>query len=254
MKFKDEHVHLLKGLLVCETCGNHMTPYPSGKKDRYVKPYLCYTCTSVAQDGKESRCDVRALPARAFEDLVTRVLGDLGNSPAVLEECVRQTNGDADRVVEDLGTLRQSHLTRLGEMNKGIRRIIEYVKNSDKVPEDVTRELKELDRQRDEIGQSIEKVDMEIACRKKRVLDADLIRQQLQHFEHLVKVLPLEDQKELFQLLLKEVRVHPFDPGDDEESEAVVAKMRGRLYKAELTLHQLPGVGILRSLNGKSSD
>ncbi len=67
-------------------------------------------------------------------------------------------------------------------------------------------------------------------------------------------MLPLEDQKELFQLLLKEVRVHPFDPGDDEESEAVVAKMRGRLYKVELSLYQLPGVGTLRSPYGKNSD
>ena len=48
--------------------------------------------------------------------------------------------------------------------------------------------------------------------------------------------------------------MHPFDPGDDEESEAVVAKMRGCLYKVELSLHQLPGVGTLGSLNGKSSN
>lgn len=74
VRFKDDHVHLLKGLLVCGTCGNHMTPYPSGKKDKNGKPYLYYTCTSATQDGKEeSSCDVRTLPARAFEDLVGRV-------------------------------------------------------------------------------------------------------------------------------------------------------------------------------------
>ena len=254
VKFKDDHVHLPKGLLVCGTCGNHMTPYPSGKKDRNGKPYLYYTCTSVTRDGKESPCDVRALPARAFENLVTRVLADLGNSPAILEECLRQANGDAGRVVEDMETLRQSHLTRLGEISKGIRRIIEYVKTNDGVPEDMTSELKELDRERDQIGRSIEKMDMEIAYPKKKVLDADLIRQQIQHFEHLVKVLPLEDEKELFQVLLKQVQVYPFGPGDDEESDAVVAKVRGRLYKLDVNLHQLLGVGTLPSLNGKSSD
>jgi hypothetical protein len=46
------------------------------------------------------------------------------------------------------------------------------------------------------------KVDMEIAHRRKKGLDADLIRQQLKHFEHLVKVLPMEDEKELFQLII----------------------------------------------------
>jgi len=48
--------------------------------------------------------------------------------------------------------------------------------------------------------------------RRKRVLDADLIRRALQDFERLVGLLPLEDQKELFQLLLREVEVAPFDP------------------------------------------
>jgi hypothetical protein len=59
---------------------------------------------------------------------------------------------------------------------------------------------------------SIEKANLKIVHRKKKVLDADLMRSQLQHFERLVRVLPPEDQKELFQLLLGEVKVHPFDP------------------------------------------
>jgi hypothetical protein len=33
-----------------------------------------------------------------------------------------------------------------------------------------------------------------------------------------------------------------------------VAKVRGRLYRLEISVHQLPGVGALRSLNGGSSD
>lgn len=48
-KFKDEHIHLLKGLLHCGECGHLMTPFLSGKKDKEGKRYLYYTCTSVTK-------------------------------------------------------------------------------------------------------------------------------------------------------------------------------------------------------------
>ena len=234
-----------------------MTPYPSGKKDRKGNPYLYYTCTSVAQDGIHSPCTVRTLPARAFEDLVARVLSDLGHDPAILQACIDQANGDGTRVVTDLEERRHVLLSRQVEAQKGIHRIVEYIKTYDEVPSEIDQEMRALDKERHELQRSIEKTDLEIAHRKKKVLDADLMRQQLQHFEQLIKVLPLEDQKELFQLLIKEVRVYPFDPSDitdGNNAHAVVASARGRLYKVEISLHQLPGVGALRSLNGKGSD
>ena len=150
-------------------------------------------------------------------------------------------------------TSRRAWRTSLGEVNKGIRRIVEYIKSHDIVPTHMDRELQELDQERQQLERSTEKADLEIAFRKKKVLDGDLMRQQLQQFEELVNVLPLEDQKELFSLLIKEVRVYPFE-SDDDASEALVAKVRGRLYKVEMSLHQLPGVRSLRSLNGKGSD
>jgi hypothetical protein len=51
------------------------------------------------------------------------------------------------------------------------------------------------------------KLDFDNERRRKRVLDADLIRRSLEDFARLVDLLPLEEQKELFQLLLHEVAV-----------------------------------------------
>ena len=77
---KDDHVHRLKGMLLCGDCGTRMTPYPSGKKDKRGRPYLYYSCTAVTEDGKESRCAVRSLPVRQLESLLTRAMVDLGNN------------------------------------------------------------------------------------------------------------------------------------------------------------------------------
>lgn len=69
------------------------------------------------------------------------------------------------------------------------------------------RELQELDRERQQLERSVEKAGLEVAQRRKKVLDGSLIRQQLDQFERLVGILPLADQKELFSLLIKEVCV-----------------------------------------------
>ena len=128
---------------------------------------------------------MHTLPARRLERLVTRLLADLGNSPAVLKECIRQANGNAENVVEDLEGQWQSQLARLGEVNKGINRIVDYIRNHDAAPPEVTGELTVLDREGDEIRAAIEKVGLEIGQRQDWVLDADVMRQQLQDFEQL---------------------------------------------------------------------
>ncbi|MBK6664293.1 MAG: recombinase zinc beta ribbon domain-containing protein [Thermoflexaceae bacterium] len=60
--YKDDHVHLLKGLIKCGVCGTTMTPYPAGKKDKAGNPYLYYSCTSVTQDGS-----ALCVPSVAFQ-------------------------------------------------------------------------------------------------------------------------------------------------------------------------------------------
>jgi len=89
------------------------------------------------------------------------------------------------------------------------------------------------------------------------VLDADLVHQQLQDFEQLVKVLPMEEQKELFDLLLRQVRVYPFDPAKaDQECDgrSTVARVQGRQYRVEIAIHQLPERGLECLPRGKSSE
>lgn len=50
----------------------------------------------------------------------------------------RQNNPFFNTLLEDR---RQSLLTRLGEANKGIRRIVEYIKSHDTVPAHIDKEL-----------------------------------------------------------------------------------------------------------------
>ena len=134
LRHKDDHVHLLKGILKCGVCGLAMTPYPSGKKTKDGTPYLYYACVNFTKDGSETTCPVRMLPARDFESLVKDVLSDLGRSPAVLQACVDAANREAVTSVTDMEQRLLRHRDAIGRLTASIRRIIEVMKQDDLLP------------------------------------------------------------------------------------------------------------------------
>ena len=75
---RDEHCHLLKGLIRCEDCGSTMSPHPSGKSGKDGERFLYYACTAVVREPQRCKCRVRRLPVRRFENAVIRLLGEIG--------------------------------------------------------------------------------------------------------------------------------------------------------------------------------
>ena len=86
---KDNHIHLLKGFTKCGECDVLLTPYPAGKKDKHGIPYLYYACGKVVDDGKNSPCKVRMIPAREFENVIKKCLSDLGHNKALIESAIK---------------------------------------------------------------------------------------------------------------------------------------------------------------------
>ena len=255
LRHKDDHVHLLKGVLRCGVCGLAMTPYPSGKKTKDGTPYLYYACVNFTKDGSETTCPVRMLPARDFEALVKDVLADLGNNPTVLQACVDAANSEAVTTVTELEQRLLRHRDEIGRLTAAIRRIIEVMKQDDLLAEDIKAEYRQLIREKERFQALADKLELDVERRRKRVLDVELIRRSLQDFARLVSLLPLEDQKELFQLLLQEVEVQPFDPANDRvaaEDGVVTTKIRTRWYRVRIALYQIPGVALVNRADERS--
>ncbi|MHC4268018.1 MAG: hypothetical protein ACYSWS_04030 [Planctomycetota bacterium] len=57
-----------------------------------------------------------------------------------------------------------------------------------------------------------EKLELEIERCKQDMIDRETIKKTLLAFDKIISVLPIEEQKELLQLLIKEIRVFSFDP------------------------------------------
>ena len=244
---RDEHVHLLKGLIRCGDCGSIMTPFPSGKKNRDGKPYLYYTCTSVVHDKRRSACKLRTLPARPFEKTVKQFLRCLSENQTILNACISEANKGKG---EDLQRLeRKVHRLekRVRDLTGQIRKFVEFLKTADALSEEVRAEHQALVADRGKAKVQLEMAQVELAIRQREHLDIETIRGSLRMFDQVIDCLPLEDQKELMQLVIKEIRVNLARPKKNEapsEEGAFICKLRTRLVEVNISLYEIPSLPV----------
>lgn len=183
----------------------------------------------------------------SVEGLIKQALAHLENRPSILQAWVDAANRDAARSLASLQEEQRRHQEEISRLTAGIRRIIEMMKREDMLCRDVEEEYKRLVREKERLLTLSEKLQLDIERRQKRVLDVEITRRSLKDFERLVNLLPLEDHKELFQLLIREVEVYPFDPSKEKLPKgrgAFATRVRSKWYRVNVTLHQLPGVDL----------
>jgi len=162
-------------------------------------------------------------------------------------------NRDATTSLDSIREARSRHQEEVARLTTGIRRIIEVMKTEDLLSEDVKDEYRQLVREKERLVTLCEKLQLDIEVRQKRVLDVEVIQQSLRDFERLVSLLSLEDQKELSQLLIRQIEVYPYDPSSDEPptgAGALATKVRSKWYRVNLALHQLLGVNLSERVQG----
>ena len=238
---KDTHIHLLKGLAKCGECDTLLTPYPAGKKDKNGIPYLYYACGKVVDDGKNSACRVRALPARDFEEIIKRCLIELGQNKALIESSIRNASQFNKKRLKPLQEETDKTDNLLAKTTAQINRLIKIIKNEDMVGKEITEEYRTLLKEKSLLETQKEKLLLDIERCKQDMLDAEMIKKTLLSFDKVINSLPIEDQKELFQLLIKEITVWGFDPTKEKapkERGAFITKIRTKWFKIKLTLYR----------------
>ena len=216
---RDKHVHLLKGLLKCGQCGFSLTPYPAGKKDQDGNPYLYYTCTNVTKEGSEATCLVRSLPARAFEDLIIGYISEIGRHPDIIGRTVAASNREKMKSVRPLRSRLAERERRLKELSEAVTTCIEAAKakGAANISADFMAEADKLALEKREVEMDVEKLRIDIGHRERVVADEKLIADSLVRFGEVMKALSPDDQKDMVQLIVKEIRVWSIpSPGDGE--------------------------------------
>ena len=242
---KDSHIHLFKGLARCGECDVSLTPYPAGKKDKHGAPYLYYACGKTVDNGKNSPCKVRLLPAREFEKIIKDALTELGKNKALIEAAIKNNSKLTKNRIKPLQGEIDKTNQPLGDCTAQINRLVKVLKSKDMVSKEVSEEYKQLLSERNLLEAQREKLLLDIERCKQNMLDAELICKTLLSFDRVVNSLPLEDQKDLFQLLIKQITVWSFDPAKEKapkESGAFVTKIRTRWFKIKIELYQFPEI------------
>lgn len=242
---KDNHIHLLKGLLKCGQCGTSLTPYPAGKKDRNGVPYLYYACGRVVDYGKDSDCKVRMIPAREFENAIKKCLTDLGNNKTLIESTIKNSTKFTKSKIRPFENEKEKTEQLLAKTTAEINRLVKILKSKDLVGNEITEEYKRLLEEKKVQQSQIEKLSIDIERCTQDMLDAEMIKKTLLAFDKVVNALPIEDQKDLFNLLIKEITVHSFDPKNEKAPKqlgAFVTKIRTKWYRIKLDLYQFPGI------------
>lgn len=111
-------------------------------------------------------------------------------TPAILHACVDAANREAAESVAELEATPARHREELGPLTAGIRRLIEVMKQEDLPADDIKDEYRRLVREKERLQARCDKLEIDLERRRKRVLDADLIRRALQDFERMVGLLP----------------------------------------------------------------
>lgn len=242
---KDSHIHLLKGLAKCGECDVSLTPYPAGKKDKHGVPYLYYACGKTVDNGKDSPCKVRLLPAREFEKIIKDALAELGKNKSVIEAAIKNNSKLTKNRIKPLQGEIDKTNQLLVDCTAQINRLVKVLKSKDMISKEVSEEYKKLLSERNLLETQREKLILDIERCKQDMLDAELIRKTLLSFDKVVNSLPIEDQKDLFQLLIKQITVWSFDPAKEKaptEHGAFVTKIRTRWFKIKIELYQFPGI------------
>ena len=101
-----------------------------------------------------------------------------------------------------------------------------------------------------------DKTQVELNIRQREHLDFEVIQDCLRMFDQVVDTLPLEDQKELMQLLIKEIKMSPFDPKKKKapsEEGAFISKLRTKLVQVNISLHETLHYQSLTTMVNRSS-
>ncbi len=238
----DRHIHLLKGLIQCESCGCTMTPFPSGKKDENGNPYLYYTCTDVNHHKSASECKVRSFSARTFENTIIQYLKELGNNPAIINRCIDLANKGSDGDIKRLENQQKQIRKEIERVTTDIKNLIETIKKGGS-PTEMAKEANRLEAEREKWKLELEKVQVESNMKKVKQFDGEMIKSNLTRFAQVVDKVSLEEKKDLMQLLIRNIRVSPLDITNAKaptEKGAFDCKIRTSWYRVLINVFEIP--------------
>ncbi len=242
---RDEHVHLLKGLLNCGQCRCSLTPYASGKRDPKGEAYLYYSCTKKNHMKKGHVCPIPLLPARALEATIKQFLKAVCKTSDSLTQVLQEESKNSEEILRPLKAKRADIASEHKRIEVALSNFLDAIGQRGIGSTDLRSRYEKSVERRATLDRELELLNAEIASTEHRVLNLELIHQNLRAFDSVIDDLGLEDQKQLFHLFIKNVTVWPHDAKEAADGLLVSVESgekHHRIYRAVIELRQLPGI------------
>lgn len=234
---RDRWFHPLKGIMRCGVCGSLMSPRPTSKRDSSGRPYSYYRCRGASEDRKSCSTPVKQLPARLIEDLIYKYLGKMADRPEVIDALVGNAQRGKTSKIRKLGTEIRKHSRALDDIKVNIGNLTEVaakmgIKGFSK---DLEEQVKRLTREREEILAAIHRCQCEQDALKDERDYRQSIQNGLKHFSEALRTLSEKEQRELIQLIIHGIKIHPIVPskkaGEQQQIQVEIGLRMGSLLK-----------------------
>ncbi len=192
-----KHLFILQGLVRCGECNAFMTPYFVYNHER--KPYFYYTCTKTQHLGnKEFR--MSSVPAAALEDVIVKRLVQLKEDPNLVSEMVQNATAQSSGFLQELTEAKDRLSEHRGSIEQRINTLVESLADGKVQIKSVSQKIVELEERKEQLGEEIQKLEMEMIEAKRKVVNANTLKGRLTTFSELFTEATPEEKKELIML------------------------------------------------------
>ena len=187
----DKSELLLLGLTKCGFCDSGLTT--SYAKDLGDKLHFYYKCTTKSKLGA-SKCDSRDLPAAKLEAVVEKAIMLIAAEDAFFNAAYIQIIQNDSVDLEDLKTNRDSLTRNLAQIKKEQNSLVNFIAKAGTAIEvqPITDKLSELNRQRDQVEESLKNVAGKIDLIEAQKISKSTLRK---HYNKIAQFYPGMDNK-----------------------------------------------------------
>ncbi|MFA6240578.1 MAG: recombinase family protein [Candidatus Hydrogenedentales bacterium] len=200
------HVFLLEGLVECGWCGAAMTPKFAHGQNK--KRYFYYQCSRNDHRGKDG-CKMKYVPAEPLERLVSERIKEIATDDNLLEEIVQEANETSKTERDEIARKRKLLSRQLAEVKQTINNWLDLIGNGTaKKTGAVTTLLERIgegEKRRKELEQGLMELGLQEGELKKKILDAEIMRDSLARFRDLFDEAQGEEKKFLLQLMIARI-------------------------------------------------
>jgi len=200
----DGYNYLLKSLLKCGHCGSYMIPVSSrGSKGQ---KYFYYRCVKD-QDPSKGKCPIGLVTAPKFETFIIDQLKVLSKDPNLIKAAIENSNKASKATLNPLRKKRKGLERKLETVNAKANRILESLAGEKGTIESgfVVKKLDELQVQKDQLAEAIDKIDFKVMDIENTVIDEEFVINSLKEFDLLWDALKPSEKYDLIHLLVKEI-------------------------------------------------